>query len=134
MCKRSRFNVPCRLKIGIIKGFENLERLSDSLSKTDRSRSKAQFAPDLYLIHIMPSHLSLNNRSLISYPQGRCRRAEEKKGYVNASDSLFGSRLIWQDANTNGITNADELNTLSAFGISSLNASYRSTTRDWCLF
>jgi Ca2+-binding RTX toxin-like protein len=45
-------------------------------------------------------------------------------GVVNASDSLFGSLSIWQDANEDGLTDNGELKSLSAYGISGLNTAY----------
>jgi protocatechuate 3,4-dioxygenase beta subunit len=45
-------------------------------------------------------------------------------GVVNASDAQFGSLLIWQDANSNGKTDAGELVSLKAAGVASLNVGY----------
>ena len=45
-------------------------------------------------------------------------------GVVNASDAHFGSLLIWQDANSNGKTDAGELISLTAAGVTGLNVGY----------
>jgi serine-aspartate repeat-containing protein C/D/E len=45
-------------------------------------------------------------------------------GVVSASDSLFGSLSIWQDANEDGLTDNGELKSLAAYGISGLNTSH----------
>jgi protocatechuate 3,4-dioxygenase beta subunit len=45
-------------------------------------------------------------------------------GVVNAADTLFASLRIWQDANSNGKTDAGELLTLSQAGVASLKVAY----------
>jgi protocatechuate 3,4-dioxygenase beta subunit len=45
-------------------------------------------------------------------------------GVVNAADTLFASLRIWQDANSNGKTDAGELLTLSQAGVTSLTVAY----------
>ena len=45
-------------------------------------------------------------------------------GVVNASDAQFASLLIWQDANSNGKTDAGELVSLQAAGVASLTVAY----------
>jgi hypothetical protein len=45
-------------------------------------------------------------------------------GVVNASDAHFASLLIWQDANSNGKTDAGELISLAAAGVTGLNVGY----------
>jgi protocatechuate 3,4-dioxygenase beta subunit len=45
-------------------------------------------------------------------------------GVVNALDAQFGSLLVWQDANSNGKTDAGELMSLKAAGVTSLNVGY----------
>jgi protocatechuate 3,4-dioxygenase beta subunit len=45
-------------------------------------------------------------------------------GVVNASDAQFASLLIWQDANSNGKTDAGELMSLAAAGVTGLNVGY----------
>jgi hypothetical protein len=47
-----------------------------------------------------------------------------KDGTVDAQDKLFNQLKIWQDSNSNGITDQGELQSLSAHGISSLNVNY----------
>jgi protocatechuate 3,4-dioxygenase beta subunit len=45
-------------------------------------------------------------------------------GVVNASDAHFGSLLIWQDANSDGKTDAGELVSLKAAGVTGLTVGY----------
>jgi protocatechuate 3,4-dioxygenase beta subunit len=45
-------------------------------------------------------------------------------GLVDATDALFGSLRIWQDANSNGKTDAGELVSLQAAGVASLKVAY----------
>jgi hypothetical protein len=45
-------------------------------------------------------------------------------GLVNASDKGFSSLKIWQDSNSNGVTDRGELQALSVFGIKSLNVAH----------
>ena len=45
-------------------------------------------------------------------------------GVVNALDAQFGSLLIWQDANSNGKTDAGELMSLKDAGVASLKVAY----------
>jgi protocatechuate 3,4-dioxygenase beta subunit len=45
-------------------------------------------------------------------------------GVVNASDALFSTLKIWQDANSNGKTDAGELISLAQAGVVSLNVAY----------
>ena len=42
---------------------------------------------------------------------------------ITASDQVWASLLIWQDSNSNGITDAGELKTLSSLGITSIGLS-----------
>ncbi|MDL2321917.1 hypothetical protein LJC47_06180, partial [Desulfosarcina sp. OttesenSCG-928-B08] len=44
-----------------------------------------------------------------------------KDGVINAGDSIYTSLLVWTDANSDGISQADELFSLSALGITSIN-------------
>jgi hypothetical protein len=48
-------------------------------------------------------------------------------GKINNVDAIFSQLRIWQDANSNGITDAGELLTLQAANIASLNARYTSS-------
>lgn len=43
---------------------------------------------------------------------------------VDAKDSKFGELKIWRDGNTNGVTDRGELQSLSVFGIKSLNVEH----------
>ncbi|NGZ84687.1 SdrD B-like domain-containing protein [Duganella aceris] len=45
-------------------------------------------------------------------------------GQVNAADALFSSLMIWQDANSNGKTDAGELISLAKAGVVSLTVAY----------
>ena len=45
---------------------------------------------------------------------------ENEDGVVDANDSGFADLLVWQDANTNGITDEGELRTLTEIGVESL--------------
>jgi len=42
-------------------------------------------------------------------------------GVINASDSVFADLRIWQDLNSNGVTDAGELQSLSAWGIQQIS-------------
>jgi serine-aspartate repeat-containing protein C/D/E len=50
-----------------------------------------------------------------------------KDGIVSAADKGFDALKIWKDSNSNGITDAGELQALSVFGIKSLNLAHKST-------
>ena len=50
-------------------------------------------------------------------------------GLVDAQDANFSDILVWQDANENGVTDAGELTTLSANGITALATGYTETSR-----
>ncbi len=47
-----------------------------------------------------------------------------RDGIVDAKDQNFGSLKIWQDGNSNGVTDKGELQALSVFGIKSLNVAH----------
>jgi serine-aspartate repeat-containing protein C/D/E len=47
-----------------------------------------------------------------------------RDGVVDASDQGFGALKIWQDRNSNGVTDRGELQSLSVFGIESLNVEH----------
>ncbi|MBD5096364.1 MAG: hypothetical protein HDT40_05020 [Lachnospiraceae bacterium] len=51
-----------------------------------------------------------------------------KDGQVDASDADFGKLLVWTDVNHNGISEANELKSLSAHGIISISLSHRETS------
>jgi Ca2+-binding RTX toxin-like protein len=46
-------------------------------------------------------------------------------GVINASDSIFGNLRLWQDSNSNGITDAGELTSLASRGINSVEVAYQ---------
>jgi hypothetical protein len=48
-------------------------------------------------------------------------------GKIDSLDAQFNNLRIWQDANSNGITDAGELLTLTQAGIKSLNVNYNNT-------
>ena len=48
-------------------------------------------------------------------------------GQIDANDSAFNTLKIWQDTNSDGITDAGELKTLTELGIQSINLDYTST-------
>jgi serine-aspartate repeat-containing protein C/D/E len=50
-----------------------------------------------------------------------------KDGIVSSKDRGFDSLKIWKDSNSNGITDAGELQSLSVFGIKSLNVAHNNT-------
>jgi Calx-beta domain len=50
-----------------------------------------------------------------------------RDGLVNNQDSHWQQLSIWQDGNSNGITDAGELGSLDAFGIASLTVAHSST-------
>ena len=45
-------------------------------------------------------------------------------GFVDAGDADFGELKVWQDANENAVTDAEELVALESTGIASLNTAY----------
>jgi hypothetical protein len=47
-----------------------------------------------------------------------------RDGIVNTKDQGFDSLKIWQDRNSNGVTDRGELQSLSVFGIKSLNVDH----------
>ncbi|MCX6061576.1 MAG: hypothetical protein NT103_04920 [Campylobacterales bacterium] len=46
---------------------------------------------------------------------------------INASDDVYKALRVWQDSNSDGITNTGELHTLSELGITSINLTYQTT-------
>ncbi|CAG0968358.1 Mbeg1-like protein [Geobacter sp.] len=51
-------------------------------------------------------------------------------GVMDTNDSMFAALQVWQDLNSNGITDAGELKTLSDAGISSINLTYAESATD----
>lgn len=50
-------------------------------------------------------------------------------GKVNQSDAIFTSLRLWQDTNHNGVSEANELHTLPALGLRTLDLDYRRSRR-----
>ncbi len=49
---------------------------------------------------------------------------------INQADELFSSLKVWQDINQDGISQANELFTLDALGIQSLNLEHQENSKD----
>ncbi|MCM1327774.1 MAG: DUF2974 domain-containing protein, partial [Lachnoclostridium sp.] len=52
---------------------------------------------------------------------------ENGDGVIDAADSAFSRLLVWQDVNSDGISQADELHTLEELGAESISLDYRNT-------
>ena len=50
-------------------------------------------------------------------------------GVISRRDSMFSSLLLWQDTNHDGISESDELHTLPALGLETLDLEYRQSRR-----
>jgi hypothetical protein len=50
-------------------------------------------------------------------------------GIIDARDKMFSSLLLWIDSNHDGISQPDELFSLSQLGVSSISLSYRESRR-----
>ena len=50
-------------------------------------------------------------------------------GRINASDAVFSSLRLWQDANHNGVSEPEELNTLEALGLALIELEYLESRR-----
>jgi hypothetical protein len=48
---------------------------------------------------------------------------------ITSSDSIFSSFRLWQDTNHNGISEANELHTLTEFGLATLDLNYKESKR-----
>lgn len=46
-------------------------------------------------------------------------------GLITSADPVFASLRLWQDSNHNGISEANELHTLSAFGLTTIELEYK---------
>lgn len=56
--------------------------------------------------------------------QALAEHDENKDGLIDENDSVFDSLKIWQDKNSDGISQSDEISTLSELGIESLSVAY----------
>ena len=45
-------------------------------------------------------------------------------GFIDSNDEVYDSLMLWNDANQDGISSADELHSLDDFGISAINLNY----------
>lgn len=50
-------------------------------------------------------------------------------GVINSGDAIFGSLRLWQDANHNGISEPDELKTLSTLNVAEMDLDYKQSKR-----
>jgi hypothetical protein len=50
-------------------------------------------------------------------------------GVIDNGDAIFSSLRLWQDANHNGVSEANELHTLSEFGMATLDLDYKESKR-----
>lgn len=48
-----------------------------------------------------------------------------RDGLISSADAVFASLRLWQDSNQNGISEANELHTLSAFGLTTIELEYK---------
>ncbi|MDD4950739.1 hypothetical protein [Sulfuricurvum sp.] len=53
---------------------------------------------------------------------------ENKDGVIDAKDNIYNTLNLWQDANSDGITDTGELHALSELGVASINLGYTTAT------
>ncbi|MDD2780857.1 calcium-binding protein, partial [Sulfuricurvum sp.] len=53
---------------------------------------------------------------------------ENKDGVIDAKDNIYNTLSLWQDANSDGVTDTGELHTLSELGVASINLNYSTNT------
>lgn len=53
---------------------------------------------------------------------------ENKDGVIDAKDNIYNTLSLWQDTDSDGITDAGELHTLSELGVTSINLNATTTT------
>lgn len=52
---------------------------------------------------------------------------ENKDGVIDAKDNIYNALNLWQDSNSDGITDTGELHSLSEMGVTSINLGSTST-------
>jgi hypothetical protein len=53
---------------------------------------------------------------------------ENKDGIIDAKDNIYNTLSLWQDSNSDGVTDTGELHTLTELGVKSINLDYIQTT------
>jgi hypothetical protein len=53
---------------------------------------------------------------------------ENKDGVIDAKDNIYNSLQLWQDSNSDGVTDTGELHTLNELGVASINLDYSTAT------
>jgi len=53
---------------------------------------------------------------------------ENKDGVIDSKDNIYNALRLWQDSNSNGVTDAGELHTLKELGVASINLDYLNTS------